>query len=110
VNISEENILMPIEIAGIKFRNPFCVSSGPALKSVDQLLRAQRNGWAEVSIKLTCDPALYINPKPRYRWYPDINLFSFTAETRLNIEEGLKPIEQGRKKLRISCFLLILAM
>ena len=100
MNINEENILMPIELAGIKFRNPFCVSSGPASKLVDQLIKAQKCGWAGASIKLTFDPAPYINLKPRYRWYPDINLFSFSAETRLNIEEGLKLIEQGRKKTR----------
>ena len=100
MNINEENVLMPIELAGIKFRNPFCVSSGPASKSVEQLIKAQKCGWAGASIKLTFDPAPYINLKPRYRWYPDINLFSFSAETRLNIEEGLKLIEQGRQKTR----------
>jgi len=100
VNINEENILMPIELAGIKFRNPFCVSSGPASKSVEQLIKAQKYGWAGASIKLTFDPAPYINLKPRYRWYNKRELFSFSAETRLNFEDGLKLIEQGRKQTK----------
>ena len=100
MSINEENILMPIELAGIKFRNPFCVSSGPASKSVEQLIKAQKCGWAGASIKLTFDPAPYINLKPRYRWYNKQELFSFSAETRLNFEEGLKLIEQGRKQTR----------
>lgn len=100
MNINEENILMPVEFAGIKFRNPFCVSSGPASKSLEQLIKAEKCGWAGASIKLTFDPAPYINLKPRYRWYNKQELFSFSAETRLNFEEGLKLIEQGRKQTR----------
>ncbi|GAI29962.1 unnamed protein product [marine sediment metagenome] len=91
---------MPIELAGIKFRNPFCVSSGPASKSVEQLIKAQKCGWAGASIKLTFDPAPYINLEPRYGWFQDLGYLSFSAEKRLNIEEGLKLIEEGRKQTK----------
>lgn len=100
MKVSEENFLMPITCAGINFRNPFCVSSGPASKTIEQLLKARECGWAGASIKLTFDPAPYINLKPRYYWDNKNKLFSFTAESRLNFEEGLRLIEQGREKTK----------
>jgi len=100
VVVSEKNILMPVEVAGVKFRNPFYVASGPASKSFKQLARAQECGWAGASIKLTFDPAPYINLEPRYGWFPKRGFLSFSAEKRLAIEEGLKLIEEGRKKLK----------
>lgn len=100
MSVEEKNILMPIEVAGVKFRNPFYVSSGPASKSFKQLAKAQECGWAGASIKLTFDPAPYINLEPRYGWFPNRGFLSFSAEKRLNIEEGLKLIEEGRKKLK----------
>jgi putative selenate reductase YgfK subunit len=92
------DILMPVEIAGIKFRNPFYISSGPASKSVEQFIKAEKNGWAGVSLKLTFDPAPYINLEPRYGWFRDSGFLAFTAETRLKIDEGLKIVEEARKK------------
>ncbi len=98
--VEEKNILMPLEIAGVKFRNPFYVSSGPASKSVEQLLRAQECGWAGASIKLTFDPVPYINLEPRYGWFQDLGYLSFSAEKRLIIEEGLKLMEEARRRTR----------
>ena len=100
IAVDKKGILMPFEIAGIEFRNPFYVSSGPASKSVEQLLRAQEYGWAGASIKLTFDPVPYINLEPRYGWFKDLGYFSFSAEKRLSIEEGLKLIEEGRRRTR----------
>ncbi|MBE3114932.1 MAG: FAD-dependent oxidoreductase [Actinobacteria bacterium] len=100
MTINEKNILMPVEVAGVKFRNPFYVSSGPVSKSVEQLVRAQECGWGGASIKLTFDPAPYINLEPRYGWFQDLGYLSFSAEKRLNIEEGLKLIEEGRKQTK----------
>lgn len=98
--VNEKDVLMPVEVAGVRFGNPFYVSSGPASKSLEQLIRAQECGWAGASIKLTFDPAPYINLEPRYGWFQDLGYLSFSAEKRLNIEEGLKLIEEGRKQTR----------
>jgi len=98
--VNENDILMPVEIAGVRLRNPFCVSSGPASKSLEQLVRAQECGWAGASIKLTFDPAPYINLEPRYGWFQDLGYLSFSAEKRLNNEEGLKLMEEARKHTR----------
>jgi len=100
VIVKEKDILMPIEVAGVEFRNPFHIASGPASKLPEQLVKAQECGWAGASIKLAFDPAPYINLKPRYGWFKDLGYLSFSAETRLNIEEGLRLIEEGRRKTK----------
>ena len=95
-----EDILMPQELAGLKFRNPLIVASGPASKNVDQLVAAEEAGWGGVSIKLTIDPHPYINPDPRYRWLPEPGYHIFTAERRLNLKQGLNLVEEARKKTK----------
>ena len=59
--MKEQELLIPVEAAGIKFRNPFIVGSGPATKNTEQLIHAEKAGWGGVSIKLTMDPEPYIN-------------------------------------------------
>ncbi|MFH0938739.1 MAG: FAD-dependent oxidoreductase [Planctomycetota bacterium] len=89
---------MPVKIAGVTFRNPFFVSSGPTTMTIEQLERIRDNGWAAASLKLTVYPLPYINRAPRYGWYQDIGLLTFTAEKRLILDELLKLIEIGRKR------------
>jgi len=89
---------LPVEYAGVKFRNPFYVSSGPTTMTVEQLQRVEQTGWGGASLKLTIDPAPYINRYPRYGYYPTKNFLSFTAERRLTLAELLKLVEEGRKK------------
>lgn len=96
----EENILVSRELAGLKFRNPFIVASGPASKNVDQIVEAEDAGWGGISIKLTIDPYPYINPNPRYRWLPEAGYHIFTAETRLDMKQGLALVEEARKKTK----------
>ncbi|MFH1615787.1 MAG: FAD-dependent oxidoreductase [Planctomycetota bacterium] len=91
---------IPIIIAGVKFRNPFYVSSGPTTMSIEQLERIDQCGWAGASLKLTIDPAPYINRRPRYGYYSEKKFLSFTAEKRLVLDELLKLIEQGRKRAK----------
>jgi dihydroorotate dehydrogenase/Pyruvate/2-oxoacid:ferredoxin oxidoreductase delta subunit len=91
---------MPINIGGLELKNPFVVASGPTTKRVDQLELAEREGWAAVSLKLTMLPDPYINYEPRYRWLKKEKLHTFTAEYRLNMEEGLRLIESARRKCR----------
>ena len=76
------------------------VASGPTVKRVDQLELAERSGWAAASIKQTFNPAPYINYEPRYRWLKKEKLHTFTAEYRLNMEQGLRLVEEARKKCK----------
>lgn len=93
-----ENIFdLPVEVAGLKFRNPFYVASGPTSMSVEQLVKAEECGWGASSIKLTFDPAPYINRRPRYGWFENYQALAFTGEKRLSLPQGLELVRQGRK-------------
>jgi len=94
-----KNLYLPVEVGGITFKNPFYVASGPTTKSVKQLRRIEETGWAAASIKLTIDPAPYINRVPRYAIFKDRNSLCFTAEKRLAFEEGLRLVEDAKKEL-----------
>ncbi len=79
--MQNKELYLPVEVGGIKFKNPFYVASGPTTKSVRQLRRIEQTGWAGASIKLTIDPAPYINRVPRYAVFADRNALCFTAES-----------------------------
>jgi len=100
MNVDVNEMRMPTQIGGLTFRNPFYVSSGPTSKSIAHLVKADQTGWAGASIKLTFDPAPYVSLDPRYGWWADQELLSFSAESRLGIEEGLDLVAQGRKECR----------
>jgi dihydroorotate dehydrogenase/NAD-dependent dihydropyrimidine dehydrogenase PreA subunit len=91
---------MSFEVAGLKFRNPFMVASGPATKHISQLIEAERCGWGGVSLKLALEPAPYINLDPRYRWWKREQYLAFSAEKRLTLEEALRLTEEGRKQTK----------
>ena len=93
------DINIPVTIGGVTFKNPFFVASGPTTKSVKQLIRIEETGWAAASIKLSIDPAPYINRKPRYSLFKDRDALAFTAEKRLTFEEGLKLIRDAKPHL-----------
>ncbi len=90
-------ISLETHAGGLHWRNPFLVGSGPTTKRVDQLVEADRCGWAGASIKLTIDPPPYINRQPRYRWSKRERMHYFTAEKRLTLDEGLWLVEGGRR-------------
>lgn len=94
-----ENIRIPVTVGGVTFQNPFYVASGPTTKSVRQLLRIEETGWAAASIKLSIDPAPYLNRKPRYSLFKDRDALAFTAEKRLTFQEGLRLVEEAKPKL-----------
>lgn len=96
----KKNLYLPVEVGGITFKNPFYVASGPTTKLVKQLKRIEETGWAAASIKLTIDPAPYINRVPRYALLGDRNALAFTAEKRLSFAEGLKLVEDAKKVLK----------
>lgn len=94
-----KEIVIPVEVGGVTFKNPFYVASGPTTKSVKQLTKIEETGWAAASIKLTIDPAPYVNRKPRYAIFNDRDALCFTAEKRLEFEEGLRLMEDAKKVL-----------
>lgn len=94
-----KDINIPVTIGGVTFKNPFFVASGPTTKSVKQLIRIEETGWAAASIKLSIDPAPYINRKPRYSLFKDRDALAFTAEKRLTFQEGLQLIKDAKPKL-----------
>lgn len=94
-----QDIRIPVTIGGVTFKNPFFVASGPTTKSVKQLKRIEETGWAAASIKLSIDPAPYINRKPRYGIFKDRKALAFTTEKRLTFAEGLKLVEDAKKVL-----------
>jgi dihydroorotate dehydrogenase/NAD-dependent dihydropyrimidine dehydrogenase PreA subunit len=91
---------MSFEVAGLKFRNPFVVASGPATKHITQLVEAERCGWGGASLKLALEPAPYINLDPRYRWWKQEQYLAFSAEKRLTLDEALRLTEKGRKQTK----------
>ncbi len=93
---------MPIKIAGIDFHNPFCVGSGPTVKTIDMLRQIDKAGWGGAFIKLTIDPEPYISRVPRYRWQSKNKLHSFTLEKRIKLDEALKICEQGKKEVKVT--------
>ncbi len=93
------DIRIPVTIGGVTFKNPFFVASGPTTKTVKQLKRIEETGWAAASIKLSIDPAPYINRKPRYGIFKDRDALAFTTEKRLTFQEGLKLVEDAKKVL-----------
>ena len=94
-----KDIRIPVTIGGVTFKNPFFVASGPTTKSVRQLIEIERTGWAAASIKLSIDPAPYINRKPRYSLFKDRDALAFTAEKRLTFAEGLQLIKDAKPHL-----------
>ena len=89
---------MPLEVAGLNFRNNFIVGSGPAVKTLKMIKEIERWGWGAASLKLAIDPA-YISKPPRYRWLKRHKYHAFTAETRLTFEQGLTLMERARREV-----------
>ncbi|HUU30284.1 MAG TPA: FAD-dependent oxidoreductase [archaeon] len=90
---------LPVEVAGVPFRNPFFVSSGPTTSMLQQLIKAAECGFAGASCKLTFDPPPYINRRPRYGWDADQHLLYFSAEKRITMDEACRLIEAARKQI-----------
>lgn len=98
--MNEDLFHLPIKIGNVTLRNPFIVASGPTVKSVEQLELIEKCGWGAASTKQTFNPRPYINFEPRYRWLKKEKLHIFTAEYRLDMENGLRLIEAARKKCK----------
>ena len=88
---------LPVTIGNVTLRNPFVVGSGPTVKSLPQLELIEKCGWGAASTKQTYNPRPYISYDPRYRWLKKEKLHIFTAEHRLDMETGLRLVEDARK-------------
>ena len=88
---------LPVTIGNVTLRNPFIVGSGPTVKNLPQLELIEKCGWCAASTKQTYNPRPYISYDPRYRWLKKEKLHIFTAEHRLDMETGLRLVEDARK-------------
>lgn len=95
--IYQDDGYFALSIGNVKFRNNFVVASGPTTKWKEQLVLAERSGWAGASLKLAFDPEPYISLPPRYRWFNKEQYHAFTAEKRLTFTQCLKLLEEGRR-------------
>jgi len=98
--MKDDLFYLPVRIGGVELKNPFVVASGPTTKRIGQLQQAETAGWAAASIKATFNPAPYMNYEPRYRWLKRERLHTFTAEYRLDMEQGLRLVEEARKECK----------
>lgn len=90
---------LAVTIAGVRFKNPFFLASGPTTHSADQLARGCELGWSGASIKLTFDPPPYINREPRYGYFEPQGFLAFTAEKRLALDQGVELIREARPRV-----------
>jgi NADPH-dependent glutamate synthase beta subunit-like oxidoreductase/dihydroorotate dehydrogenase len=86
---------LAVTIAGVRFKNPFFLASGPTTHSADQLARGCELGWSGASIKLTFDPPPYINREPRYGYFEPQGFLSFTAEKRLALDQAVQLVQDS---------------
>ncbi len=91
---------LPVRIGNVTLRNPFIVGSGPTVKNIEQIELIERCGWGAASTKQTYNPRPYISYDPRYRWLKKEKLHIFTAEHRLDMDTGLRLVEQARKRCK----------
>jgi NADPH-dependent glutamate synthase beta subunit-like oxidoreductase/dihydroorotate dehydrogenase len=98
MRFTENDILLPVEVAGVRFRNPFYVASGPTTMTIEQLIRIEQTGWGGASLKLSFDPPPYINRHPRYGFWPDQRILSFTTERRMVFDDTRRLLEEARRR------------
>jgi dihydroorotate dehydrogenase len=84
-------------IAGVSFKNPIIVASGPLTRKASLIRIAEENGAAGVSTKLCLSKQPFHGQS---RWYFDWETKSMGAcgERRLDLEEGEALIRQARKE------------
>jgi dihydropyrimidine dehydrogenase (NAD+) subunit PreA len=85
-----------ISFAGITLKNPIVVASSPLSNSIDLLKRAEDNGAAGASLKLTFEKVPFPSQLRSYS-LPGTGLF-FGIDRRLNKDEGLELMRMGKEK------------
>ena len=93
---------MEVEFAGVKFRNPFVVASGPPGATVDRILRCEDNGAGGVVAKLTFIKQPW---NARLRMYSDPGEVSIVNhDHRLDMDEGLELIRKAKERTDLPIF------
>lgn len=91
-----------ITLAGIKFKNPFIVASGPVTSTIGRLKKIDEQGAAAVSTKLTLMKLPY---KSTLRMYSDPDLYGIIfSDKRLELEEGLRLVSEAKEKTSLVIF------
>ena len=85
-----------MKFAGLNFKNPIIIASGPTTAKIEQLEAAERYGAAAVSIKHVMTRQTY---QGKLRCYSDPeNVMIFPSDKRLTLEEGLDLIRQAKQR------------
>ncbi|MFC1716927.1 4Fe-4S binding protein [Candidatus Poribacteria bacterium] len=93
---------MTINYAGIEFKNPFVVASGPASATIDQIKEAEDCGAAGVSTKLTFTEVPF---KGKLRTYSvPGEVMVMPIDRRLNADEGLDLVRKAREQTSVVIF------
>jgi dihydropyrimidine dehydrogenase (NAD+) subunit PreA len=98
---SEDGLHLPggkamISFAGISLKNPIIIASGPLTASLDLLKKAEENGAAGASLKLTFESVPF-RSKLRSFSIPGRGLF-FGIDRRLDKDEGLELMRRGKEQ------------
>ena len=68
--MNKNNIDLSIDFCGVKFKNPFLLSSSPVSNSAEMVARSFEAGWSGVVFKtLNSDTTPIIHPSPRMNGY-----------------------------------------
>jgi len=85
-----------VTFAGVKFKNPFIVASGPVTSTIDRLKKIDAQGAGGASTKLTLMKLPY---KSTMRMYSDPDLYGIVlADKRLELGEGLKLVSEAKRQ------------
>jgi len=88
--------------AGVKFKNPFIVASGPVTSTIERLKKIDAQGAGGVSTKLTLMKLPY---KSTMRMYSDPDHYGIVfADKRLELEEGLRLVTEAKRQTSLVIF------
>jgi dihydroorotate dehydrogenase/NAD-dependent dihydropyrimidine dehydrogenase PreA subunit len=91
-----------INYAGIEFKNPFVVASGPASATIDQVKMAEDCNAAGVSVKLTFSKVPF---KSKLRTYSvPGEVMVMPIDRRLEEDEGLELVRRAREETSVIIF------
>ncbi|HBN94941.1 MAG TPA: hypothetical protein DDZ66_01460 [Firmicutes bacterium] len=89
-----------MKFAGLELKNPMVVASGPVTAKLWQLQEAEQHGAAAVSIKHVMNKQSF---RGNMRCYSDPGeVMIFPIDRRLDVEEGLKLIEDAKKRTSLA--------
>lgn len=91
-----------LEYAGVKFKNPLVIASSPLTSKIKWLIEADKRDVAAVSTKLTFIQQPFYG---KLRMHTSPKLSSLICyDRRLDIQEGLRLVEEAKKKTNLVIF------